>query len=174
MTGGPERALAEHHGVDVISFTGSTATGRKILDASKGNLKKLSLELGGKAANIVFADADLEDAAEGVTFGVFFNNGECCVSQARLLVQDSIADEFVDRAHARAAGRLRVGQPLDHATDVGAMIHPGHLEKVLGYLDQGRTSRAPRSSPAAGGPAVPTSARASTSSRPSSTGSPPR
>ncbi|HSF26190.1 MAG TPA: aldehyde dehydrogenase family protein, partial [Actinomycetes bacterium] len=122
-------ALAEHHGVDVISFTGSTATGRKILDASKGNLKKLSLELGGKAANIVFADADLEDAAEGVTFGVFFNNGECCVSQARLLVQDSVADDFLAQL-ATAAGRLRVGQPLDHATDVGAMIHPGHIEKV--------------------------------------------
>ena len=131
------QALAEHHGVDLLSFTGSTATGRKVLDASKGNIKKLSLELGGKAANIVFADADLDDAAEGVTFGVFFNNGECCVSQARLLVQDSIADEFLSRL-AAAAGRLRVGQPLDRSTDVGAMIHAGHLEKVLGHVEKGR------------------------------------
>ncbi|WP_331772991.1 aldehyde dehydrogenase family protein (plasmid) [Embleya sp. NBC_00888] len=134
-------ALAEHHGVDVLSFTGSTATGRKILTASQGNLKKLSLELGGKAANIVFADADLEDAAEGVIFGAFFNNGECCVSQARLLVQDSIADAFVTELEARAR-RVRVGQPLDHATDVGAMIDPGHLESVLGHISQGRTQGA--------------------------------
>jgi betaine-aldehyde dehydrogenase len=130
------QALAEHLDIDVLSFTGSTATGRRILDASKGNLKKLSLELGGKAANIVFADADLEDAAEGVTFGVFFNNGECCVSQARLLVQDSVADDFLTELNVRTA-RVRLGQPLDDATDVGAMIHPGHLEAVLGHVAAG-------------------------------------
>ena len=124
------QALAGHYGVDVLSFTGSTATGRRVIDASKGNLKKLSLELGGKAANIVFPDADLADAAEGVTFGVFFNNGECCVSQARLLVHDSVADDFVRELASRAAA-LRVGQPLDENTDVGAMIHAGHLESVL-------------------------------------------
>ncbi len=135
------QALSEHVGVDVLSFTGSTLTGRKVLDASKGNIKKLSLELGGKAANIVFADADLDDAAEGVTFGVFFNNGECCVSQARLLVQDSVADEFLDRL-AVAARRLRVGQPLDRSTDVGAMIHAGHLDKVLGHVEKGRAQGA--------------------------------
>ena len=131
------QALAEHPGVDVLSFTGSTATGRKILEASKSNLKKLSLELGGKAANIVFADADLEDAAEGVIFGVFFNNGECCVSAARLLVEETIADEFLERL-VIAARRLKVGQPLDPATDVGAMIHAGHLGKVLGHIQAGR------------------------------------
>ena len=131
------QALAEHDGVDVLSFTGSTATGRKILHASTGNLKKLSLELGGKAANVVFEDADLDDALDGVTFGAFFNNGECCVAQARLLVQDSVADEFLARLDS-SARRLLVGQPLDPATDVGAMIHPGHLEKVLGHMAQGR------------------------------------
>lgn len=135
------QALAEHHGVDVLSFTGSTLTGRKILDASKGNLKKLSLELGGKAANIVFADADLDDAVEGVTFGAFFNNGECCVSAARLLVQDSVADELIARLDT-AAQQLRVGQPLDLATDIGPMIHPGHLEKVLGHVEKGRSQGA--------------------------------
>jgi acyl-CoA reductase-like NAD-dependent aldehyde dehydrogenase len=135
------QALAEHPGVDLLSFTGSTATGRKVIDASKGNLKKLSLELGGKAANIVFGDADLEDALEGVTFGVFFNNGECCVSMARLLVQDTIADEFLAGLDA-AARRLRVGQPLDRATDIGAMINPGHMDKVLGYVEQGRVQGA--------------------------------
>ncbi|HEY9472425.1 MAG TPA: aldehyde dehydrogenase family protein [Mycobacteriales bacterium] len=130
------QALAEHAGVDLLSFTGSTATGRRVLEASRGNIKKLSLELGGKAANIVFADADLEDAVAGVTFGVFFNNGECCVSQARLLVQDSIADEFCAQLDV-AARRLRVGQPLDHSTDVGALIHPGHLDKVLSHVQRG-------------------------------------
>ncbi|HEX7104595.1 MAG TPA: aldehyde dehydrogenase family protein [Acidothermaceae bacterium] len=131
------QALAEHPGVDVLSFTGSTATGRKILEASKSNLKKLSLELGGKAANIVFADADLEDAAEGVIFGVFFNNGECCVSAARLLVEETIADEFLARLTS-AAQRLKVGQPLDLSTDIGAMINAGHLGKVLGHIQAGR------------------------------------
>ena len=130
------RALAEHHGVDVLSFTGSTATGRRILDASKGNLKKLSLELGGKAANVVFADADLDVAAAGVVFGGFFNNGECCVAQSRLLVQDSVADDFIAELSARTA-KIRVGQPLDPDTDVGAMIHPGHLDSVLGHVATG-------------------------------------
>jgi betaine-aldehyde dehydrogenase len=127
------RALAEHHGVDVLSFAGSTATGRHVLDASKGNLKKVSLELGGKAANIVFPDADLDVAAEGVVFGAFFNNGECCVSQARLLVHEQIAAEFVAEVTART-GQLVLGPPLEHTTDVGAMIHAGHLESVLGHV----------------------------------------
>jgi betaine-aldehyde dehydrogenase len=131
------QALAEHHGVDVLSFTGSTATGRRILEASTGNLKKLSLELGGKAANIVFADADLEDAAEGVIFGGFFNNGECCVAQSRLLVQADVADAFLAEVAARAE-KLRVGQPLDEATDVGALIHDRHLETVLGRVEEAR------------------------------------
>jgi len=135
------QALAEHPGVDVLSFTGSTATGRKILAASQSNLKKLSLELGGKAANIVFADADLDDAAEGVIFGVFFNNGECCVSAARLLVEDSIADEFLARLDT-AVRQLKVGQPLDSSTDVGAMIHAGHLAKVLRHVEMGRAQGA--------------------------------
>lgn len=129
-------ALAEHPGVDLLSFTGSTATGRRVIDASKSNIKKLSLELGGNAAALVFADADLEDAAEGVTFGVFFNNGECCVSHARLLVQDTIADDFLAEVANRARG-LRVGQPLDPVTDVGPMIHEGHLAKVLGHIEGG-------------------------------------
>lgn len=131
------QALAEHRDVDVLSFTGSTATGRRILDAAKGNLKKLSLELGGKAANIVFADADLEDAAEGVIFGGFFNNGECCVAQSRLLVQSDIAEEFLAELAARAE-RLRVGEPLEESTDVGALIHDRHLHTVLERVDEGR------------------------------------
>jgi acyl-CoA reductase-like NAD-dependent aldehyde dehydrogenase len=131
------QALAEHPGVDVLSFTGSTRTGRQVVGASRGNLKRLSLELGGNAATIVFADADLDDAAAGVTFGAFFNNGECCVSQARLLVQDSIADEFLAELAIRTR-RLRVGQPLDRSTDVGPLIHDGHLDAVLGHIGVGR------------------------------------
>jgi len=131
------QALAEHADVDVLSFTGSTATGRRILEAATGNLKKLSLELGGKAANIVFADADLEDAAEGVIFGGFFNNGECCVAQSRLLVQADVADDFLAEVTARAE-RLRVGQPLDYTTDVGSLIHDRHLEAVLERVAEGR------------------------------------
>jgi acyl-CoA reductase-like NAD-dependent aldehyde dehydrogenase len=129
-------ALAEHPGLDLISFTGSTATGRRVVEASKKSLTKVHLELGGKAASLVFADADLDDAADGVLFGAYFNCGECCVSQSRLLVEESIAAEFVARL-ADSAARLTVGQPLDVATDVGPMIHDGHLAKVLGYVDAG-------------------------------------
>jgi acyl-CoA reductase-like NAD-dependent aldehyde dehydrogenase len=134
-------ALAEHAGVDLLSFTGSTATGRRVIAASQSNVKRLSLELGGKAASLVFADANLEDAAEGATFGVFFNNGECCVSHARLLVQDAIADEFLAELARRAQG-LQVGQPLQRTTDVGPMIHEGHLAKVLNHVHAGLTEGA--------------------------------
>ncbi|MGO4384399.1 aldehyde dehydrogenase family protein [Specibacter sp. RAF43] len=127
-------AITAHRDVDMVSFTGSTATGRKVLAASAGNMKKLSLELGGKAANIVFADADLDDAAAGVVFGVNFNNGECCVSQPRLLVQDTVADEFIADV-ARRTAQIKVGQPLDHASDVGALIHAGHLDHVTSFVD---------------------------------------
>jgi acyl-CoA reductase-like NAD-dependent aldehyde dehydrogenase len=132
--GSTGQVLTEHNDVDVVSFTGSTVTGRRVIDAAKGNLKKLSLELGGKAANIVFADADLEDAVEGVLFGGFFNNGECCVAQSRLLVQASIADEFIHEV-ARRTAQLRVGDPLNRATDVGALIHDAHLTSVLRHVD---------------------------------------
>ena len=128
------QALVESHAVDMVSFTGSTRTGRTIVEASKGNLKRLSLELGGKSADIVLDDADLEDAVDGVMFGIYFNGGECCVSGSRLLVQESIADEFLAVLVARV-GRLRVGQPLDETTDVGAIIHEDHLRKILSYVE---------------------------------------
>lgn len=131
--GAAGQALTESPKVDLVSFTGSTATGKKVLAAAAGNMKKVSLELGGKAANLVFADADLDDAVAGVVFGMNFNNGECCVSQPRLLVQESVADEFVAEV-ARRASRLKVGQPLDRSTEVGALIHAGHLDKVDSYV----------------------------------------
>ncbi|TQC47464.1 aldehyde dehydrogenase family protein [Rhodococcus sp. WS4] len=129
--------LAESSLVEILSFTGSTATGKRIVEASAGSVKRLSMELGGKAASVVFDDADLDDALDGVLFGVFFNQGECCVSGARLLVQDSIADAFLDRL-VEAAGRITVGGPLDEASELGPMIDAGHLEKVVGHIDAAR------------------------------------
>lgn len=134
-------ALSAHPGVDLISFTGSTATGQRVVQASTQHLTKVHLELGGKAASLVFADANLDDAAAGVLFGAYFNSGECCVSQSRLLVHDSIAEEFTARL-AAAAQALTVGSPLDEATDVGPMIHDGHLTKVLGYVEAGAAAGA--------------------------------
>jgi betaine-aldehyde dehydrogenase len=135
------QVLAESPDVDVLSFTGSTATGRRVMEAATSNLKKLSLELGGKAANIVFADADLEDALDGVLFGIYFNQGECCVSGTRLLVEDSIADEFMEKLVERAAS-LKVGDPMDEQTDIGALINPDHMKKVLGFIEKGRNQGA--------------------------------
>ncbi|WP_233858458.1 aldehyde dehydrogenase family protein [Paraburkholderia sp. HD33-4] len=122
--------------VDIVSFTGSTETGRKVIRNSADTIKRVAVELGGKAANIVFDDADLDAAVDGVVFGIFFNNGECCVSHPRLLVQDTIADEFVRRV-TEATRRLVFGDPLDDATDVGPLIHPGHYQKVESLVRQG-------------------------------------
>jgi len=128
------QTLIESHSVDMVSFTGSTEVGRTVIEASRGNLKRVSLELGGKSANIVLDDADFEDALDGVMFGIYFNGGECCVSGSRLLVQESIADTFLAALVDRVS-RLRVGQPLDESTDVGAMVHEDHLRKILSYVD---------------------------------------
>jgi betaine-aldehyde dehydrogenase len=125
--------LARSEDVDLLSFTGSTAVGRSVIEASTGNLKRLSLELGGKAASIVFPDADLEDAVDGVLFAVLFNQGECCVSGARLLVHEDVADRFV-QALADRVSELRVGAPLDEDADIGAMIHAAHLDKVIDHV----------------------------------------
>ena len=127
------QVLAESPEVSVLSFTGSTATGRRIVETSRHTLKRLSLELGGKNSNIIFADADLTDALDGVLFGLLFNQGECCVSGSRLLVHDSIADEFVKLVRERIE-QLRVGPPFDEATDVGPLIHDEHLATVSGYV----------------------------------------
>lgn len=123
--------LARSRDVDLLSFTGSTAVGRSIVEGSAGNLKRLSLELGGRAASIVFPDADLEDAVDGVLFAALFNQGECCVSGGRLLVHEDVADRFV-AALVERVGELRVGAPLDESADIGALIHAAHLDAVLG------------------------------------------
>jgi betaine-aldehyde dehydrogenase len=123
--------------VDFVSFTGSTAVGRKVIQNSAETIKRVSVELGGKAANIVFADADIPDAVDGALFGIFFNNGECCCSATRLLVQEEIAADF-ESALAEAASSLKLDSPLKDDTDVGALIHEGHLNKVLGYIESGK------------------------------------
>jgi len=129
--------LSESTDVDMVHFTGSTAVGQKVMEAAASNVKKLSLELGGKAANIVFADADLEDALDGVLYGIYFNQGECCVSGTRLLIEDSVADEFVEKLVEKSRS-LRVGDPMGESTDIGALIHREHVDKVLGYIGGAR------------------------------------
>ena len=129
------QALVAHAGVDMVSFTGSTGVGRQVLAQSAATIKRTHLELGSKAANLVFDDAPLDDALDGTLFGVFFNQGECCVSGARLLVQENIADAFLEKLVARTR-QLRVGDPRDERTDVGALIHEPHLQAVLRHVEQ--------------------------------------
>jgi aldehyde dehydrogenase (NAD+) len=129
--------LAEHPGVGKIAFTGSTATGRRIVEASVGNLKKLQLELGGKGANIVFADADLQAAAEGSAFAIFHNQGQACIAGSRLILHESILEPFFDR-FLPIARSIRLGNPLDLATEMGPLTSRQHQERVLEYCESAR------------------------------------
>ncbi|MET3916971.1 aldehyde dehydrogenase (NAD+) [Variovorax sp. OAS795] len=129
-------ALAEHPGVDKIAFTGSTEVGRKIVRASAGNLKRLSMELGGKSANMVFADANMDLAVPGAAMAVFANSGQVCVAGTRLFVQRPIYDEFMERV-ADFAKKLRVGDPLDSETQLGPLVSAEQLDRVCGYLQVG-------------------------------------
>lgn len=126
-------AIVTHPDVDMISFTGSTAVGKQILRDAAGTVKKVALELGGKAANIVFADADIEAALDGVLFGFTFNQGQTCVAGARLLIESTIAPAFLEQLAARAA-RLRIGLPLDEQTDIASLIHQAHLEGLVQHV----------------------------------------
>jgi acyl-CoA reductase-like NAD-dependent aldehyde dehydrogenase len=134
-------ALAEHHGVDKIAFTGSTEVGRIIQRAAAGNLKSVSLELGGKSPNIVFADADLAEAVKGAMQGIFFNQGEVCCAGSRLFIEEKAHDEFVDRL-AEHAKSIRVGDPLDPSTQMGAQVSEEQFTKILGYIDAGKSGGA--------------------------------
>lgn len=125
--------IAAHPDIAKVSFTGSTAVGRKIIEASAGNIKRLSLELGGKGANIVFADADLDAALMGAAFAVFQNQGQACIAGSRLIVQNSIADEFLDRL-VELSKSIRVGSPFDPATEMGPLTSAGHRERVLQFV----------------------------------------
>ena len=133
--------LTAHTHVDMVSFTGSTEVGRLTLEASATNIKKVGLELGGKNPQIVFADADLEAAADGVVFGMCFNAGQCCVSGSRLVVEVSVADAFQSLVRDNIS-KVRVGDPLDETTQVGAIVDPGQHSKILGLIDAGREAGA--------------------------------
>ena len=128
--------LSEHPDIDVISFTGSTAVGRQVAATASRNLKRCSLELGGKNPHIIFADADLDAALDPVVFGVYFNMGECCNSGSRLLLDERIAQEFTERV-IQLARTVPVGDPLDPATKVGAIINIPQLEKIRSYVGNG-------------------------------------
>jgi aldehyde dehydrogenase (NAD+) len=128
--------LVEHPGVDKIAFTGSTEVGRYIRKATAGTGKKLSLELGGKSPFVVFEDADLDSAVEGVVDAIWFNQGQVCCAGSRLLVQESVADRLLQKLRERME-RLRVGDPLDKAVDVGAIVSAGQLESISNFVRQG-------------------------------------
>jgi acyl-CoA reductase-like NAD-dependent aldehyde dehydrogenase len=135
VIGGPEvgAALTAHPGVDKIAFTGQTETGKAILRASADDLKRVSLELGGKSPNIVFADADLDAAAGGAFGGIFFNQGQACVAGSRLFAEEPVAEALMDRV-AEKAKAIRLGSGLDPGTDMGPLISAPHRERVLGYV----------------------------------------
>jgi 5-carboxymethyl-2-hydroxymuconic-semialdehyde dehydrogenase len=131
-------ALVTHPGTRLISFTGETTTGQTIFRAAASQLKGLSMELGGKSPVVIFSDADLDAALDSALFGVFSLNGERCTAGSRILVQRDVYDEFVDR-YAERARTIVVGDPHDPKTEVGALVHPEHYERVLGYVEIGRT-----------------------------------
>jgi aldehyde dehydrogenase (NAD+) len=135
------RALVTHPGVDKIAFTGSTEVGKEIARAA--GRRKVTLELGGKAANIVFADAPVDQAVEGIVNGVFFNQGHVCCAGSRLLVQESVYDQVLASLRRRLA-TLRLGDPLDKNTDVGAINSPGQLAKIRELSDSGEAEGAER------------------------------
>jgi betaine-aldehyde dehydrogenase len=126
--------LAEHEDIAKIAFTGSTATGRRIVQASAGNLKKVQLELGGKGANIVFGDANIQAAVNGSAFAIFHNQGQACIAGSRLVLHKSIAEEFTER-FARLAASIKIGDPLDPTTELGPLTSLQHRDRVLSYVD---------------------------------------
>ena len=140
---GPEagQALAEHQDVDKIAFTGSTATGRKILQAAGGNLKKVALELGGKSPTIVFADAEMDLAIPGAANAVFFNTGQVCVAGTRLYVEKKVFDKVV-AGIAYIANGMKLGHGLDPATQIGPVVSKIQADKIMGYIEGGQAAGA--------------------------------
>src|SRR5271168_2348056 len=135
-------AIANHMDVDKVAFTGSTEVGHLIMEAAaKSNLKRVTLELGGKSPNIVFADVDLDEAVEGAHFGLFFNHGQCCCAGSRVFVEEKIYDEFVEKSGARARRRT-VGDPFDPETEQGPQVDQTQFDKVMGYIESGRNEGA--------------------------------
>jgi aldehyde dehydrogenase (NAD+) len=133
--------VVSHAGVDKVAFTGSTEVGKLIQRSLAGRGKKVTLELGGKAANVVFDDAPLDQAVEGIVNGIFFNQGHVCCAGSRLLVQESVADELLEKLHARVS-TLRVGDPLDKNTDVGAINSREQLNRITSLVESGEAEGA--------------------------------
>jgi len=140
------RAVVTHAGIDKVAFTGSTEVGKLIARQLAGTRKKLTLELGGKAANVVFDDAPLDQAVEGIVNGIFFNQGHVCCAGSRLLVQESVADELLDKLKGRLT-TLRLGDPLDKNTDIGAINSATQLARIRELADVGDAEGAQRWSP---------------------------
>jgi aldehyde dehydrogenase (NAD+) len=130
-------ALVKHPGVDKIAFTGSTEVGRIIMRNAAETFKRVTLELGGKSPNIVFADADLDSAVNGAMLGLFLNQGQCCCAGSRLLVEDKAYDAMVERL-AAASERRKLGDPFDAATEQGPQVDKTQFDKVLGYIESGK------------------------------------
>jgi len=128
------RRLIEHPGVAKIGFTGSTEVGKQVMQGAAGTIKRVTLELGGKSANVIFEDADLERAAASAPYAVFDNSGQDCCARSRILVEESVYDRFLD-LFVDATQRVKVGDPADDATEMGPLISAEHREKVASYLD---------------------------------------
>lgn len=143
ISGGPEtgKALVQHSGVDKVAFTGSTVVGKEIMRISADTLKRVTLELGGKSPNIVFADADLDNAVKGAVNGIFYGKGEVCCAGSRLFVESKVHDEFLEKLIARAK-KLQPGDPLDPKTRLGAIVSEQQMKTVLGYVESGKAEGA--------------------------------
>ncbi len=137
-TGAP---LAAHDEVDKVAFTGSTEVGKLILQAAAGNLKKVSLELGGKSPNVVFADSDIEESIPGAANAIFFNHGQCCAAGSRLFAEESVYDEVVAGV-AEHAKNIKVGNGLDPQTEMGPLVSDEQLDRVCGFLESGESEGA--------------------------------
>jgi aldehyde dehydrogenase (NAD+) len=131
-------ALSGHKDVDKVAFTGEYITGQIVMEAAaKSNLKRVSLELGGKSPNVVFADADLDAAVEGAYFGLFFNQGQCCCAGSRLFVEDKVHDQFVEKVVKKAKSQ-KVGDPFDPETTQGPQVSQEQFDRIMGYIDAGK------------------------------------
>ena len=135
-------AIARHMDIDKVAFTGSTEVGRLIMEAAaRSNLKRITLELGGKSPNIIFEDVDLDEAVEGAHLGLFVNQGQSCCAGSRVFVEEKIYDEFVEKSIARALKR-KVGDPLDPRTDQGPQVSQSQFDRVMGYIEAGKSEGA--------------------------------
>ncbi|MFO0950929.1 MAG: aldehyde dehydrogenase family protein [Isosphaeraceae bacterium] len=130
-------ALVDHPGADKVAFTGSTEVGRIIMRNAAATLKRVTLELGGKSPNIVFADADLDAAVDGAMLGLYLNQGQCCCAGSRLFVQDKVYDRVVEQLAEKSQGR-KLGDPFDPATEQGPQVDRTQFEKILGFIDSGK------------------------------------